>query len=326
MKTAMMLAFTFLMLAMPAAAQAQRQAQIPHIGLLLTGESSPPSPNVEAFRKGLRELGYVEGKNIALDFRYAEGRLERLPQLADELVRLRVNVIVTASAPAISAARDATSTTPIVFATSGSPEASGFVRSLARPGGNITGLTILAADLSAKRLELLMEVAGGSSRIAVLWNPDIGDMRSRMNEVQAATKRLNIDIRSLEVRAPDDFARAFARLSQQRADALFVMADPLTLFHRNHIVERAAALRLPAIYETRDFADAGGLMSYGPNIADNYGRAAIYVDKILKGQKTGDIPVEAPTKFELVVNLRTAKAIGVAIPQSIMLRADKVIE
>jgi putative ABC transport system substrate-binding protein len=326
MKHVIILAFTCIVLAMPAAAQVQRQAKMPRIGLLFTGESSPPSSNVEAFRKGLRDLGYVEGENIALEFRYAEGKLERLPQLASELVRLPVNVIVTATAPAISAARDATSTIPIVFAISGSPEVSGFVQSLARPGGNITGLSIVAADLSAKRLELLKEIAGNASRIAVLWNPDIGDMRSRMQEVQAATKRLKVEVQSLEVRAPDDFARAFVRLSQQRADALFVMADPLTLFHRNNIVERAAALRLPAIYETRDFADAGGLMSYGPDIAENYRRAAVYVNKILKGEKTRDIPVEAPTKFELVVNLRTAKAIGVAIPQSIMLRADKVIQ
>jgi putative ABC transport system substrate-binding protein len=313
-------------LAFPVAAQVLRHTTMPRIGVLMVGEASPPSPNVEAFRRGLRDLGYVEGENIALEFRYANGRLDDLPRLASELVRIPVDIIVTATSPAVIAARTATPSIPIVFAVSGNPQRIGFVSSYARPGGNITGFTNMADDLSAKRVELLRELVGKASRVAVLWNPDVGDMQSRMKEVQVATRRLNVEIQSLEVRVPDDFARAFARLAQQRADALLVMADPLTVFHRNSIVERVAALRLPAIYETRDFADAGGLVSYGPDLAENYRRAAGYVNKILRGENPRDLPVEEPTKFELVVNMRTAKTIGVVVPQSIIVRADKVIE
>ena len=325
-KRVILLVCSVMAFAFPAAAQILRHTTMPRIGVLMVGEASPPSPNVEAFRRGLRDLGYVEGENIALEFRYANGRLDDLPGLASELVRIPVDIIVTATSPAVIAARAATSSIPIVFAVSGNPQRIGFVSSYARPGGNITGLTNMADDLSAKRVELLRELVGKASRIAVLWNPNVGDMQSRMKEVQLATRRLNVEIQSLEVRVPGDFARAFARLAQQRADALLVMADPLTVFHRNSIVERVAALRLPAIYETRDFADAGGLVSYGPDLAENYRRAAGYVNKILRGENPRDLPVEEPTKFELVVNMRTAKTIGVLVPQSIIVRADKVIE
>jgi putative ABC transport system substrate-binding protein len=235
-------------------------------------------------------------------------------------------VIVVNSSPAIHAAHRATSTIPIVFATSGSPLALGYVSSLSRPGGTVTGLSVMAADLSAKRLELLMEVAGNPSRVAVIWNPDIGDMRSRMSEVQAAKKNRSVNVQSMEVRAPEDFARVFGRLAQERTDALFIMADPLTVYYRNLIVEHAAKLRVPAIYELPDFVDVGGLIAYGPSVTENYRRAATYVDKILKGSKPGDLPIEAPVKFELVVNLKTARAIGVVIPQSVLVRADRIIE
>jgi putative ABC transport system substrate-binding protein len=325
-RRALILAVTFFMLAVCLPALAQRQVKMPRVGLLLGGAASQPSPNVEAFRKGLRELGYIEGKNIVLEYRYAEARVERLPELAAELVRLPVDVIVTAGGPAISAAREATSTIPIIFTMSGNPMATGYVANLARPGGNVTGLSTMAADLSAKRLELLKEIAGKASLVAVLWNPDNGEMRSRMREVQAASKPLAFTIRSLEVRVPDDFSSVFALQSQSRPDALLVMADPLTDFHRNRIVEQATKLRLPAIYETRSFVDAGGLMSYGPSLSENHRRAAAYVDKILKGTKAGDLPVELPSKFELVINRKAAKALGVTVPQQLLLRADEVIE
>ncbi len=314
------------LLASPQVADAQQSGKVPRIGFLSTGEASPPSPDLEAFRQGLHELGYNEGANIVLEYRYAEGKLERLPGLAADLVKVPVNVIVTATSPAIHAARQATTTIPIVFAVSGNPLATGYVASLARPGGNVTGLSIMADDLSAKRLELLRETVARVSRIAVLWNPDNGDMQSRMKEVRTAAKTLGVIIQSLEVRVPDDFAKAFAWEAQDRADALLVMADPLTIFHRDRIVEDAARLRLPAIYEVGAFVRVGGLLSYGPSISENFRRAATYVDKILKGAKPADLPVEQPTKFELVINLKTAKALGLTIPQSVLIRADEVIQ
>jgi putative ABC transport system substrate-binding protein len=313
-------------LAVPLASLAQRQTKIPRIGLLFTGEVAGMSQRVDLFRKGLRDLGYVEGKNIILEYRYADGKIERLPKLAAELVRLPVDVIVTATSPAIHAARKLTSSIPIVFAISGSPMALGYIASLAHPGGNVTGLSVMAADLSAKRWQLLKEMKTTASRIAVLWNPDNGDMQSRMREVQSATKTLTVTIQSLEVHVPEDFAKAFARLANDRPDAMLVMADPLTDFHRDRIIENVSKLRLPAIYESRVFVDAGGLISYGPNAVDNYRRAADYVDKILKGANPANIPIEEPTRFELVLNMKTAKALGIKIPQSILVQATKVIE
>ena len=307
-------------------ANAQQSGKLPRIGLLFVGEASPPSPNVEAFRQSLRDLGYVEGKNIVLEHRYAEGKIERLPQLAAELVRLPVDVIVTALSPAIQAAKQATDTIPIVFAVSGNPLATGYVASLAHPGGNITGLSAMDYELSGKRLELLTEALRKVSRVAVLWNPGNGAMVLKMEEVRGAAHVLRVQIKSLEVRQPDDFDRALAALPREHPDALLTLADPLTLFHRNRIIEMALKNRVPAMYELEEFVEAGGLMSYGPSILDNYRRAATYVDKILKGAKPADLPVEQPMKFDLVINLKTAKQIGLTIPQSVLYRADKVFK
>ena len=325
-KKVIWVALSAMLLALSFAAVAQQSGKLPRIGLLFTGESSPPSPNVEAFRQGLRDLGYVEGKNIVLEYRYAEGKIERLPHLAEELVRLPVDVIVTATSPAIHAAKRATDTIPIVFAVSGNPMATGYVASLARPGGNVTGLSVMDYELSGKRLELLTEALRRASRVAVLWNPANGAMVLKMKEVQSAAQVLRVDIKSLEVRDPQDFDQALASLPREHPHALLTLADPLTLFHRDRIIEMATKSRVPAMYEDREFVEAGGLMSYGPSVEANYRRAATYVDKILKGAKPAELPVEQPMKFELVINLKAAKQIGVTIPQSVLYRADKVIK
>jgi ABC-type uncharacterized transport system substrate-binding protein len=306
-------------------AEAQQSGKLPRVGLLFVGESSPPSPHVQALGQGLRNLGYVEGKAIVLEYRYAEGKIERLPELAAELVRLPVDVIVTALSPAIQAAKQATDTIPIVFAVSGNPLATGYVASLAHPGGNVTGLSAMDYDLTGKRLELLTEALRKVSRVAVLWNPGNGAMVLKMEEVRVAAHALRVEIKSLEARRPQDFDQALAALPREHADALLTLADPLTLFHRDRIIEAAAKNRLPAMYELQEFVEAGGLMSYGPSILDNFRRAATYVDKILKGAKPGDLPVEQPTKFELVINLKTAKQIGLTIPPNVLARADRVI-
>jgi putative ABC transport system substrate-binding protein len=317
---------SLILLAAGTFAEAQPAKKVPRIGLLFTIESSPPSPNVEAFRQGLRDLGYVEGKNILLEYRYAEGKLDRLPQLAEELVRLPVDVIVTALSPAIQAAKRATDTIPIVFAVSGNPLATGYVASLAHPGGNVTGLSAMDYELSGKRLELLTEALGKVPRVAVLWNPGNGAMVLKMKEVQAAAHGLRVEIKSIEARQPQDFDRALAALPREHPDALLVLADPLTLFHRDRIIEMAAKSRVPAMYELGEFVEAGGLMSYGPSIEANYRRAATYVDKILKGANPADLPVEQPMKFELLINLKAAKQIGLTIAPSVLYRADKVIK
>jgi putative ABC transport system substrate-binding protein len=291
----------------------------------LTDASSPPSPNVETFRQGLRDLGYVEGKNIILEYRYAEGKIDRLPHLAEELVRLPVDVIVTALSPGIHAAKRATDRIPIVFAVSGNPMATGYVASLARPGENVTGLSVMDYELSGKRLELLTETLRKASRVAVLWNPGNGAMVLKMKEVQSAAQALRVKIKSLEVRDPQDFEQVLAALPREHPDALLTLADPLTVFHRDRIIENVGKSRVPAMYEAREFVEAGGLMSYGPSIEANYRRAATYVDKILKGAKPAELPVEQPMKFEMVINLKTAKQIGVTIPPNVLARADMVI-
>jgi ABC-type uncharacterized transport system substrate-binding protein len=309
------------------AAEAEQAGKAAKIGLLFVGESSPPSPNIDAFRQGLRDVGYIEGKNIILEYRYADGKLERLAELAEELVRLPVDVIVTAASPAIHAARKATDRIPIVFAASGNPMATGYIESLAHPGGNVTGLSVMDYELSGKRLELITEVLRKkTSRIAVLWNPGNGAMVLKMKEVTSAAQGLRVELKSLEVRSAQDFDPKLAALPHERADALLTLLDPLTLFHRDRIVGAAASARVPGMYEDREFVAAGGLMSYGPSFESNYRRAAVYVDKILKGAKPGDLPVEQPTKFELVVNLKTAKQIGLTMPPNVLARADKVIK
>jgi len=308
-----------------AVAQAQQPGKIPRIGYLSPGRASPPSARLEAFRQGLRELGYVEGKNIVVEYRFAEGILDRIPERVAELVRLKVNVIFTYSTPAVQAIKKATTTLPIVTV-SGDPVREGLVASLARPGGNITGLANLTPELAGKRLELLKEVVPQVLRVAVLWNPDNPGSGLRMRETEAAALSLGIKIQSVEVREPHHFERAFSAMKTERADALVPLRGRLVNDQLHRIVEHAVKNRLPTMYDERGFAEAGGLMSYGTLIADLDRRAATYVDKILKGAKPADLPVEQPTKFELVFNLKTAKQIGLTIPQSLLYRADKGIK
>ena len=313
-------------------AEAQQSKKVPRVGYLLSGYApslAPARPNstVESFRQGLRELGYVEGKNIIVEYRYAEGKFERLPDLAAELVRLKVDVIVTGGTPAIRAVQHATKIIPIVMAIVGDPVAQGFVASLARPGGNITGFTNLSPDLGTKRLELLKEVSPKVRRVAVFQNA--AQHGPAMKEMETAAKFLRVQLQPLEVRGPDDLEMAFAAVTRERADALVTLPNTLLRMNartRIPIVEFTLKHRLPSMYEGSEYVEAGGLMSYGPDEMANVRRAAVYVDKILKGTKPADLPVEQPTKFELVINLKTAKQIGLTIPQSVLYRADKVIK
>ncbi|HWP56409.1 MAG TPA: ABC transporter substrate-binding protein [Candidatus Acidoferrales bacterium] len=309
-----------------ALAQAQPPAKPARIGLLVGGSRSSFASNLEAFRQGLRELGYVEGKNISIEYRYAEGKLDHLRGLADELVRHNVDIIVTQSTLDAYAARQSTSTTPIVMTASGDAVGTGLIASLARPGGNITGLTALSRELSGKRLELLKEVIPGLARVAILWNAANPDKARDVEETQHQAKALGLELQLLEVRDVSDFPGAFQSATRKRAGALLILADSLTSTHQGRIVELAAKSRLPAMHEQREFVEAGGLMAYGPNIVDLFRRVATYVDKILKGTKPADLPVEQPTQFELVLNLKTAKTIGVTIPAELLVRATKVIK
>ncbi len=312
----------------PLAAGAQPPAKIPRVGLLRFGSPSDSGIRFteEPFRQGLRELGYVEGQNIAIEYRHSEGREHRLPELAADLVRLKVDVIVATGGLAASAVRNATKTIPIVMAGVSDPIGSGLVASLARPGGNITGLSILAPELSGKRLELLKQVVPRVSRVAVLAYPANPAFPAQLRETQVAARTLGLRLQILEVRSPDDLDRAFGAAKKERAGALNILPSAFHVFHRKKLVDLAAETRLPAMYDNREWAEAGGLMAYGPNFSDLYRRAAGYVDKILKGAKPADLPVEQPTKFELVINLKTAKALGLTIPPSLMLRADEVIQ
>jgi putative ABC transport system substrate-binding protein len=307
-------------------AEAQQPARIPRIGILITASASFYSARVEAFRQRLRELGYVEGKNIVIEYRYAEGKLERLPDLAAELVRLKVDVIVTGGSPAILAAKKASPTIPIVFGTAGDPVGTGLVSSLARPGGNITGLSFMAPDLDGKRLELLKEAFPKVARVAFLWQSGGPRGNLQLTEMEAAAKALGVKLLSLPVRGLDDFESAFARAKRDGAQALITAPNPLINTQQRQVLDFAAKNRLPAMYPTSEFVEAGGLMSYAPNIADLFRRAADFVDKILKGTKPADIPVEQPMKFEFVINLQAAKQIGVTIPPNVLTRADKVIK
>ena len=306
--------------------QAQQPTRIPRIGILVPPTAAFNSPREEAFRQRLRELGYVEGKNIVIEYRYAEGKLERLPDLAAELVRLKVDVIVTAAGPAISAAKKASPTIPIVFATAADPVGGGYVSSLARPGGNITGLSLMATDLNGKRLELLKEAFPKVARVAFLWVPSSTRGNLTLTEMEAVAKALGLKLQSLEVRSRDDFDSAFARAKREGAQALITTVNPLINTQQRQLLDFAAKNRLPAMYPASEFAEAGGLMSYGPNYTDSWRRAADYVDKILKGTNPADIPVEQPTKFEFLVNLKTAKQIDVTIPSNVLTRADRVIK
>jgi putative ABC transport system substrate-binding protein len=282
---------------------------------------------LEAFRQGMRSFGHVEGKHYRLEIRWAEGKLERMPALAAELVRLKVDVLVAASSPSAMAAHDATRTIPIVAPVLSDPVGDSLVASLAHPGGNITGLSLMAPELGAKRLQMLHEVLPRKSRdVAVLWNPAYKGMHARFSETQRAAPSAGVNVRSLEVRDPRDMEAAFDAVTRQRPDGLLLLADPLTLSMRARIVEFAREKKLPAIYETAEFVKAGGLMSYGPNASAQFARAAYYVDRILKGAKPADLPIEQPSKIELFVNQRTARELGLTIPASILANADQVIE
>ena len=305
---------------------AQSPVKAARIGVLAGGTASTDAVRYEAFRQGLSGLGYVEDRNIVIEYRYAEGKSERLSGLAAELVRLNVDLILTYGDQGVRAAKQASQTIPIVVATAGDLVGPGYVASLARPGGNITGLTTLASELSAKRLELLKTAFPKVSRVAILQNPNNATNVAQFKESEAAARALKIQLLPLDVRRAEDFEGAFLAALRARVDALITGGDTLLVTHRARIVDFAAKNRLPTMYSNRDFTDAGGLMSYGPNVADMFRRAATYVDKILKGAKPGDLPVEQASKFELIVNLRTAKALGLTISPSLLLRADQVIE
>ena len=309
----------------PLAADAQQAGKVARIGYVGVSSASAVPHADEAFLHGLRDLGYVEGQNIAIEYRWAEGQLDRLPDLAAELVRLKVDVIVASSTPTALAAKNATRTIPIVFVTAGDPVGSGLVAGIARPGGNITGLSLLAPEIVAKQLQLLKEAVPQASRVAVLSNPANPYTALMVKETEAAARSLGMWVQLLGVRGADAFDSAFSAVTKGRASALFVLFDPFLFAHRTRIAEFANKNRLPAMYPHREYAETGGLMAYGADIRDNFRRAATYVHKILTGTKPADLPVEQPTKFELVINLKTAKAMGLTIPQSVLIRADEVI-
>jgi putative ABC transport system substrate-binding protein len=316
-----------LLLVLGFAADAQQPVKVYRIGVLSEGTAGMiPLADIYAFRQGLRGLGYIEGKNITFEYRIADGELDRLPQLAGELVHLKVDVIVATSGVPASVARQATSTIPIVMTVSGDPVAEGLVASLARPGGNVTGLTILTTDLSGKRLELLKEIVPGISRVTVLWRPVSTKKSADLREIEQAARILGLELQSLGVAAAHQLDSAFDLAAAWGAHALVPLAHRGIAIHRSRIVELAANRRLPAIYANRGFVEAGGLMSYGPNHSDLQRRAAFFVDKVLRGARPSELPVERPTKFELVINLKTAKQIGVTIPQEVLMWADEVIK
>ena len=314
------------LLAAPLAAEAQVPGKVPHVGYVFARVSSADQRLWDAARQGLRELGYVEGQNITLEVRWAEGRTERLPELVAELVRVKVDILVVATTPGALAAKNETRTIPIVFVAVADPVRSGLVAGLARPGGNLTGLSPLNPEISGKRLELLKESLPSISRVATLTNPGNPSHAIFWRETHTAAQTLGLQLQQIRVRAPEDFDEAFRAAARGRADALLAFDDPLTAGHRARLVALAAKYRLPTMYGLREFSDAGGLLSYGPNLLDQYRRTATYVDKILKGAKPADLPIEQPTKFELVINLKTARALGLTIPPSLLLRADQVIE
>jgi putative ABC transport system substrate-binding protein len=327
--TRLFTAVVLLLLAAPlATATAQPPEKVPRVGYLSPGSPSEPfrQRRFEAFRQGLRELGYVEGQNIAIESRWAEGKYDRYPALAADLVRLKVDVIVAVGGRASEVAKHATRTIPIVMSVVIDPLGSGLVASLARPGGNVTGISLMTPDLVGKQLEVLKEVVPKVSRVALLWNPDNPGSAAQLREAEAAARALGVRLQILAARDPQEIDSAFAAMTRGRAAALVVLADAILLNQRRQIAELAAERRLPAVYGPSEHAEAGGLMAYSANLLDLERRAATYVDKILKGAKPADLPVQQPTKFELVINLKTAKALGLTIPPSLVLRADQVIE
>ncbi len=314
--------------AWPLGGSAQQAAKIARIGYL-TGNLAANPHTREAFLQGLRDLGYIEDRNLEIEYRDVEGKYERLPALAAELVALKLDVILAAGTPQPLAAKQATRTIPIVFAGAADPVGSGLVTSLARPGGNVTGLSLLSPELVGKCLELLKQAVPGVSRVAVLWQPGGSGERTEkdmLKGAEVAGRALGVRLQFVEARGPADFDRAFSDMTRARAGALTVLASNMILGERRRLAELAAKNRLAAVYPLREFVDAGGLMAYGPDLVDVFRRAATYVDKILKGAKPADLPVEQPTKFELVINLKTAKALGLTVPPTLLNRADEVIE
>jgi putative ABC transport system substrate-binding protein len=307
---------------------AEQPGKVFRLGLLM---NLPPT-NREAtslwgaFFQELRQLGYVEGQNLRIESRVSEGKYERLPGFATELVRLEVDVIVAPSSEPVLAAKHATRTIPIVMTSNPDPVGSGLVASLARPGGNVTGLSLFLPEITGKQLEVLKEMVVGLSRVAVLWNPTNQTHRRMLDAAQIAADSMRVRLQPLEARGPDDFERAFAAMTRERAGALVVLRDGMFLLHRKQIADLAAKSRLPVMYGGKDEVDSGGLMAYGPSIRNSFRRAAVYVDKILKGAKPADLPVEQPTTFELIINTKTAKALGLTIPPALLLRADALIE
>jgi putative ABC transport system substrate-binding protein len=326
-KTIAALALCALLFGFRFPAEAQQSGKLPHVGFLHGGSKSTRLPHIEAFRQGLRERGYVEGTNITVEYRFAEGKLDQLPDLAAELVKLNVNVIAAATTAAMRAAKRATTTIPIVMVGSSDPVGAGLVASLARPGGNVTGLSFLGAELSGKQLELLKEAVPNASRVAVLVGGGANQASPvAKKETEVAARGLGVRLQTLEVSTPKEFDAAFSAMTKGRAHALTILTGPLFDVHLKAVADLAATNWLPAIYGFRDFPHAGGLMSYGTDMLNIYTRAATYVDKILKDTKPGDIPVEQPLKFDLVINLKTAKQIGMTIPPNVLARADKVIK
>jgi putative ABC transport system substrate-binding protein len=302
---------------------AQKQATIHRMGVLLLG--APTNANLDAFIQGLREFGYMEGKNILIEYRFAEGKADRLPELATELVQLKVEAIFTTGTPAIFALKQATKTIPIVFFSTSDPIGTGVVASLAHPGGNITGISVLASELWPKRLELLKEISPKLSRVAMLWNKGNAGMALEAKATQEVARPLGVVLQDRGVKGPDELEMVFATLTKDRPDGFLALMDPVLNSYQKRILDFLAQNRLPAIFENRTWVEAGGLISYGANYAEAHQRAAALMDKILKGTKPADIPVEQPTKFELVINLKTAKQIGLTIPPNVLARADKVI-
>ena len=317
---------TALVFALSLPAEAQQTGKVPRLGYVSVRGASSQAPVLEGFRQGLRELGYTEGKNIIIEYRFAEGRRELLPSMVSELILLKVDVIVSGGAGPTRAAKQATSTIPIVFAQDLDPIGNKFVASLARPGGNVTGLSTLQVDLAGKRLELLKEVVPKVFHVAVIGSSTSADNARQLKETEVAAAALGLRVRFLDMRNPKDIEPTFNSLLEPRADGLSVLTNSFERPNRQYIVHLASKFRLPAVYFGPSLVEDGGLMSYGVNDADLYRRAAVFVDKILKGAKPSELPVEQPTKFDLVINLRAAKQIGLTVPQSVLARADKVIK
>ncbi|MBI4637986.1 MAG: ABC transporter substrate-binding protein [Candidatus Rokubacteria bacterium] len=314
------------LLAAPVVAEAQQERKIARIGALMTGVPSAARPYIEGFGQGLRQLGYREGENITVEYRYVEGKVDQLRDAAAALVRAKVDVIVAWGTPAVIAAKQTTSTVPIIFVAVGDPVGTGLIASLARPGGNITGLTNMSAELSAKQLALLREVVPGLTRVAVLRNPTNPVSAPQLIWTQVAAPPLRVQLQVIDVHDPQGLEAAFSEMTREKAGAVTVLADPMFLSQRARIADLAVKSRLPTTFNWGQYAEAGGLIAYGPSLAELWRRTATFVDKILKDARPAELPVEQPTKFELVINLKTAKALGLTIPPSLLLRADQVIE